>query len=217
MQQIPIRKITMAISHIYKFIWNEVISVMCASWCCHGKAIDVENRCGNRKQWDKLKITIDYKIIRKMHSNAAFRTNENKDVKTAPFWMLMYSLFFSNGFWYHGNLTDFIDPRDFCDCKFDLKAMDQIQFRIIETQYICIVICKLFVMRSLVNIYLPVTCEYTDGVDRYVDGVLRSYCIIARFSSQLLQSTNKLVLVAGWFGQFFDKQIDWLSPFRLEG
>lgn len=152
---------------------------MCASWCCHGKAIDVENRCGNRKQWDKLKITIDYKIIRKMHSNAAFRTNENKDVKTAPFWMLMYSLFFSNGFWYHGNLTDFIDPRDFCDCKFDLKAMDQIQFRMANAYWNSIYIYMYSVCYAFPRKYLPSCYVRIHGRSRSI--CRRSFTLILHY------------------------------------
>lgn len=71
------------------------------------------------KMWDRQVLSYWTELFPNPSSTAI--TNENSDVKTAPFWMLMYSLFFINGLWYHGTAIDFIEPRDFCDCKFDLK------------------------------------------------------------------------------------------------
>lgn len=74
----------------------------------------------------------------------------------APRWMFTYLLFCRMGFWYHGVVIDFMD-RDLCDAKFVDELITGKLKTISDKPYKCY------------KTYNP--CEYTDWLERWVDGV----------------------------------------------
>lgn len=98
------------IPDIDEFVRDDVVAVVGGPWCSHGVAVQIEDSSYDCEQRDELKL--QNSLINDSLSTRAQQlilTMPTMDMMIAPFWMLIYWLFFTSGLWYQGMWIDLVD------------------------------------------------------------------------------------------------------------
>lgn len=112
----------MTVSNVDELVADDVVAVMSWSRCSHWIAVEIKDASDDGEERNKLKwLRNQLTMIWRVNKWSLLElTIPMTLMMIAPFWMFMYWLFFTNGLWYHGMWSDFVDL-DNCDLKIQGK------------------------------------------------------------------------------------------------